>query len=255
MIKVFIVDDSQGNLEVVEMYLQSLFPTEVEVVGSAGTIESAFDGILSSNPDLLILDIQLREGTSFDLLDQIMKSGRDIPDVIFVTAFGKYEYATRAFEYAAIDFLPKPIDPDKLEHAVNRSLKMRNGGQNSPDQIKMLLEYVKNGATKNTKLALHRIKGVIEFVEVDQILYLEADGTLSKVFMLDNTNIIAMRNLGHYASILTKDFRFAHISNKHLVNMEYVKSYNHSELAIKLSNGTVLYASRRGGSDFKRLLG
>lgn len=254
MLKVVIVDDTRANQEIVKGYFGMMFPDSIEICGMAIDVQPAMELMLECNPDLVILDIQLKTGTGFDLLDGLLAKNIPIPEVIFITAYGKYEYATKAFEYSAIDFLTKPIDPDKFQISIQRAIaKIGSTGRNEP-QIKMLLDHVRGGGIKHTKMAFHRVKGLIEFIEVDRILYCEADGSLTKVFLEGGEVVTVMRHLGHYSNILVQDFSFYPISNKTIVNMDYVKSYNHSELALLLTTGQVVYASRRGGADFRKLL-
>lgn len=254
MLKVVIVDDTRANQEIVKGYFDMMFPDSIEICGMAIDVQPALQLISECNPDLVILDIQLKTGTGFDLLDGLLERSIPIPEVIFITAYGKYEYATRAFEYSAIDFLTKPIDPDKFQISIQRAISKIGAMGKSEPQIKMLLDHVRGEGVKHTKVAFHRIKGMIEFIEVDTILYCEADGSLTKVYLEGGEVVTVMRHLGHYSNILIQDFSFYPISNKTLVNMDYVKSYNHSELALTLTGGQVIYASRRGGSDFRKLL-
>lgn len=249
-----IIEDTVANQEVVKRLLELSFPGRYSLEGCAADVEEGVDLIRESRPSLVFMDIQLNTGTGFDILDRCLEEGLPLPEIIFITAYGKYEYATRAFEYSAIDFLTKPLDPDKFERAVARALdRIRHKGDNS-DQIRHLMEVIRHGSNRRTRMAFHRVKGVIEFIEVDRILYCEADGSLTRVYLVDGEVIGAMRHLGHYAGILVRDFPFHPISNKHLVNMDYVKSYDHSELVLTLTTGQVLYASRRGGTDFRRRL-
>lgn len=254
MYKVIIVDDTIGNQEIIRRYFEMFFADRLEVVDTAIDVEPALTSIHHWKPDLIIMDIQLRTGTGFDILDELAIQGQRVPHVIFVTAYGKYEYATKAFEYSAIDFVTKPIDPDKFQRSVQRALDRISSQSDTKGQVQMLLDYVKSGANRHTKMAFHRVKGLIEFIEVERIIYCEADGSLTKVYLSNGEVLTAMRHLGNYSNILIEDFRFYPISNKTVVNMDYVKSYNHAELALTLTTGQVIYASRRGGADFRRLL-
>ena len=85
-------------------------------------------------------------------------------------------------------------------------------------------------------------------------MYLEADGTVSYIYLQNETKLTAVRNLGHYSKLLMAEYNFFPVSNGLLVNLDFVKRYNHSELTVNLTNGKHLYASRRGGQDFRRFL-
>lgn len=253
-IPVAIIEDTQTNQEIIARFLEIFFEGRLSICGYATDVDEGLDLIQQTGPALIFLDIQLRAGTGFDILDRCIEQGIFLPEIIFITAYGKYEYATRAFEYSAIDFLTKPVDPDKFERAVSRALERIQNKGNNDDQIRHLLDVIRNGANKRTQMAFHRVKGIIEFIEVQRILYCEADGSLTRIHLADGNVISAMRHLGHYTGILVRDFPFHPISNKCVVNMDYVKSYDHGELVLALTNGEVLYASRRGGTEFRRKL-
>lgn len=143
MLKVVIVDDTRANQEIVKGYFDMMFPDSIEICGMAIDVQPALQLISECNPDLVILDIQLKTGTGFDLLDGLLERSIPIPEVIFITAYGKYEYATRAFEYSAIDFLTKPIDPDKFQISIQRAISKIGAMGKSEPQIKMLLDHVR----------------------------------------------------------------------------------------------------------------
>ena len=103
-------------------------------------------------------------------------------------------------------------------------------------------------------MAFHLTKGVIEFVEVNDIVYLEADATVTNIYLSKGQQLTAVRNLGYYSKLLMSDYNFFPISHKDLVNLNYVKSYKHRELTLFLTTGKHLFASRRGGRDFKMYL-
>ena len=226
---------------------------QVTLIGEAATQEEAYQLIQTLSPSLVFMDIQMKEGTSFDLLEKLHNEGGVHFEIIFVTAYGKYEYATKAIEYSALDFITKPIEPDKLKTAVEKAEKVLDKNQYAA-QIALLLENLARPNTKSKRIAFHLAKGIVEFVEVENIIYLEADTQVTYIFLKNGEKLTAMRNLGHYSKLLLTDYDFFPISNKHLVHLAYVTRYNHSELTVRLTNGEHLFASRRGGKDFRQYL-
>lgn len=251
MLNVVIIDDTLGNQEIIRKYFEMFFADRIHVADTALDVEPALDSIRSWRPDLIIMDIQLRTGTGFDVLDQLATDGEPLPQVIFVTAYGKYEYATKAFEYSAVDFVTKPIDPEKFQRAVDRALERLRNRQENRVQMDMLMDMVKNGANRMTRMAFHRVRGMLHFVEVDKITHCQADGSITKVCQVGGDSFTATRNLGHYSRVLLQDFNFFEVSNNTIVNLDYLSTYNHGELAITLTTGDVLFASRRGGQRLK----
>ena len=247
-----IVEDIPANREALKKMLAEECPY-VQVLGDAETIEEGEALINKVKPQLVFMDIEIKRATSFDLLEKLHQTGAIDFEIIFFTAHGTYEYATRAIEFSALDFLTKPVDPVKLRHAVEKAIAKLNLKPNNA-QIELLLETLRTPNFKSKRIAFHLIKGIIEFVKVDDIVYLEADGTVTYVHLKDGDKLTAMRNLGHYSKLFLSDYNFFPISNSLLVNMDYVKRYNHNELNVLLTNGEHIYASRRGGQDFKRYL-
>lgn len=247
-----ILEDTVANREALKKILAQKCP-QIFIVGEANNQDEAYELIKSERPFLVFMDIQMREGTSFDLLERLHKEGAVDFEIIFITAFGKYEYATKAIEFSALDFLTKPIDSEKLVSAVEKAEK-RIQNQQHNEQITLLLENLTRSSNRSKRIAFHLTKGIIEFVQVDEIIYLEADKTICTVFLKDGTKLTAMKNLGHYSKLLIADYDFFPISNSYLVNINFVKRYNHSELTVKLTNDKYLYASRRGGQEFKKYL-
>lgn len=251
-IKTLIIEDSVDNREVLKIILSQHCP-EVMIAGEAGDVEKGYELILENDPQLVFLDIQLKNHTSFDLLDRLLKNNSIGFEIIFITAHGSFEYATRAIAYSALDFITKPIDSKKLVNAVNKA-KSRLTADQYGDQIRMLLENLSTPQSQVNRIAIHLTKGVIEFIPVEEIMYLEADRTITYVFLTDSRKLNAMRNLGHYSKLLVSDHPFYPISNKVVVNLDYVMRYTHNTLTVTLINGEKVQASRRGGQEFRRFL-
>ena len=250
MYKAVIIEDTQANQDIIAGYLEILYP-DLSLGGSAIDVQPAVELISAERPDLVFMDIQLKTGTGFDVLDGLMGNGETLPEIIFITAYGKYEYATKAFEYSAVDFVTKPIDPEKFQRAVDRALERLRNRQENRVQMDMLMDMVKNGANRMTRMAFHRVRGMLHFVEVDKITHCQADGSITKVSQVGGESFTATRNLGHYSRVLLQDFNFFEVSNNTIVNLDYLATYNHGELAITLTTGDVLFASRRGGQRLK----
>ena len=124
------------------------------------------------------------------------------------------------------------------------------------EQIAYLLQSLSNTPEKKKiKLAFYRVGGAIDFVDAQEIIYCEADKDTTHVFLSDGRKFTAIRNLAFYAKPLEIDFNFFRISDKQLVNLDYLRSYEHSrDYQLTLSNGIILHASRRGGQDLKQYI-
>ncbi len=252
MIKTIIVEDTFDNRETLKKILTAECP-DLQLMGEAENVEQAYNLIKSVHPDLVFLDIQLDKETSFDLLDRLHGEDAILFEIIFVTGFNKSEYLIRAIEFSALDFINKPIEAERLVKAVEKAAKRLNQRQYNR-QISLLLEQLRRPNHPVGRMAFHLLKGIVEFVAIDNIVRLEADGVVTHIHLIDGSKLTAMKNLGHYSHLLTAEHNFFQISSDTVVNLEFVKRYNHAELALTLLDGSRVYASRRGGQDFRRYL-
>ena len=165
IIKTMIVEDEQGALD--------LLANLIEVTGIATVIAStsdpsaAVDLIIKNDPDILFLDIRMPWISGFDILNDLKESGKVNPHVVFTTAHD--EYAVRAFDYAAFDYLLKPIDPERLLETFRRFKE--NGRKDSLDRTALLFD--------NEKMLIFRgVSGVI-FIDPAEVVFITADGNYS----------------------------------------------------------------------------
>lgn len=251
-ISTLIIEDIADNRAALKKLLLNNCP-QVAVVGEAGSKNEGYDLILQEKPNLVFMDIQLRDGTGFDILAQLLAQDAIEFEVIFFTAHGNYENARKAIEYSALDFITKPIETDKLIQAVKKVERKLNKVQNN-QQIATLLENIKKGNLKDQPMSVHLSKGILEFVDVASILYLEADSTITYIHLENGQKLTAMKHLGFYSKLLLEDYRFFAISSKIVINLDYIKCYQHSNLKVTFKNEVKVNTSRRGGMDFKKFL-
>jgi two-component system LytT family response regulator len=248
--KALVVEDVEDTSNYIRQRIEKLCPT-IGIIQQAFSIDEAYDKIKSNHFDIIFLDIQLPKGTGFDLLRRLSDQGKIDFEIIFITGESAKEFTLRAIKYSALDFLYKPLDDTDLITAVNKATdKLKS--QHFNRQIKLLLDRVgTNDLNKTSKIALHLHNGIVEFVNVEEIKYLEADGVVAYVYLKSGDRLTTTRNLGYYKEMLMMDYNFYPISNSLLVNQEYILRYNHKELMLTLIDGTVLFASKRFGKSFK----
>ncbi len=251
--KALIVEDISDTSDFIKQRIVKLCPA-INSPDQAYSIDKAYEMISTSNYDIVFLDIQLPKGTGFDLLNRLSEDGKIDFEIIFITGESEKEYTLRAIKYSALDFLYKPLDDAELVIAVNKAIeKLKNNYFNK--QIKLLLDRVGHEkVSKTNKIAFHLHNGVVEFVNVKEIKYLQADGVISYIYLENGEKLTITRNLGYYKDMLISDYNFHLISNSLLVNHEFIHRYNHHELLVTLKDGSKLYASKRFGKEFKNSL-
>lgn len=252
-IRTILIEDIPAELSLIKNLLATYCP-EIEVVGATGQVSEAIQLISQHHPDLLLMDIEITGGTSYDVLDQLQKQGLPLEfETIFMTGHKHFDYATLAISYSALDFLTKPIDPAQLEKAV-RKAALRLHPEQRLQQIQLFMDLIRSTDNQVNRMAVHLPGGVLEFIDLNQILYLEADGVMTDFVFTTERKLKAARNLGQYAQLLQRQHSFFSISNSVLINLNHMLRYNPQEKAVTMINGKVLYAARRGGQDLRNYM-
>lgn len=241
MIRAVIVDDETKSREVLKRLLQEV-DLDIDIVGEGDSVESGFEVITKEKPQLVFLDVEMLDGTGFNLLEKFDQVDFS---VIFTTAYDKY--AIKAFKYSAIDYLLKPIGIEELEDAVFEVQKGINIELNYSAQIKALINNSKETGVK--KLA---IKGAnkIDFIIVDDILYCESEESYCLITMVDNRKITASKPLKYFDTVLAEHADFFRVSKSCLINIKFIRSFVKTKDIIELTNGHTVEVSRRRRREF-----
>lgn len=230
--KAIIVDDER--LARMEMRRLLAAHADVEIVGEAADVASAKAMIEDLNPDLVFLDIQMPDGTGFDVLGQLA----DAPDVIFTTAFDSY--AMQAFEANALDYLLKPIEPNRLASALQK-IKPQPEAQERPVQRDSKI-FIKDGER-------------CWFVKLDAITLCESEGNYTRVYF-DGNRPLLLRSLNQLEQRLDPSL-FFRASRRHIVNLDHVANVTPSStgaLTLQMNDGLLIEMSRRRAAEFKQLM-
>lgn len=249
--KAIIIEDVLPEATMIKGMLNNSFPT-IEIIGIASSVDEGISMILRNKPDFVLMDIEIMGGTSYDILASLRQYSIPLDfEIIFLTGNRRFDYATRAFEYTALDFLTKPIDTVAFDKAITRVMERKSSNQLNSAQMGFFLEMISSSENiLPNKMAVTRLGGVVEFVEINQILYLEAARDVTIFVLKNKQQLTAYKNLGYYDNILV-NHNFFSISNSLIINLNEIKSYDHSQKLVLMVNGTQLSASRRGGQDLK----
>ncbi|NNF35700.1 MAG: response regulator transcription factor [Saprospiraceae bacterium] len=251
-INVGIVEDTLEYIETLKFLIADL-DKGINVIATASTMEEA--RVLLTNPDiqLAFLDIQLKRGTIFDVLEELLNKGASLPEIIFVTAHGSFEFATKAIKYACLDFITKPVSSDHLLEAIERFIRKENTKMNN-SQVHFLLKLLKGNMHSPKSLGVILPRGVVEFIDLNDILYFQSDSNISKLKMKNQHVKLSTKNLGYYIDLLQGNPNFIQISKQCLVNTNHIKKYNHRDKSLLLSNQEALIASHRFNRHLKKEL-
>lgn len=246
MLRVIVVDDEPDAIQAISLIINE-YCDFAEVIGKALNIVDARELIIKTKPDLVILDIEMPRGNGFELLESI--PNRNFA-VIFVTAYNNY--AIKAFKYSAIDYVLKPIDIDDFLTAIKKVNISDNDWQTvSNNKIDLLLDNIKLPTLQ--KIVISGVDGV-EFINVSDIMRIEANGSYSMVFTTDKKSHIASKSLKDFNDILEQK-KFFRIHHSHLINLSFVKKYWFSEGGyIELTDNTTVPMSRRKKEEFMQAM-
>jgi two-component system LytT family response regulator len=236
--KALIVDDERLARTELKRLLTPF--KDLQVVGEAVNAEDAAEKINQLRPDLIFLDIQMPGKSGFDLLEEL----DSVPTVVFTTAYD--EYALKAFEYNALDYLLKPIEPQRLE-----------------DTVKKLIEKSrKKSAVEADKEHLSEADQVFVkdgdrcwFVKLEKVRLFESEGNYVRLFFEENKPLI-LRTL-NYLDERLDDKTFFRANRKHIINLKWIDSIEpwlNGGLLVKLKDGHKVEVSRRQAVKFKDML-
>ena len=237
--KAIIVDDERlARKELTSLLAEH---NEIEIIGEAANIDEAEEMIRESNPDLVFLDIQMPGGTGFDLLEKLDA----VPQVIFITAYD--EFALKAFEVSALDYVLKPVQPERLAEAIKKLNRVEEDHRETRD-------------TDEQKLGLNDQVFVKDgdkcwFVSLSNIRLFESDGNYIKVYFDGNRPMI-------HKSLNALDQKldprsFFRASRKHIVNLSWVENIEpwfNGGLMVRLKGGDKVEVSRRQAAKFKEMM-
>jgi two-component system LytT family response regulator len=237
--KSIIIDDEKHCIKTLTNLLETNFP-EVKILASCFESTKAYDLIVKHKPDFIFLDIEMPFLNGFDLLSQFEPLNFD---VIFTTAYDSY--AIKAIKFSALDYLLKPIDKDELAFAIEK-IKSKMGFI-SKAQIDMA-RSLHNKQLPDT-IALPTMDG-LTFTSVNDIVHCTADGSYTRIFMNDKSEILLSKTLGDVDELLS-DYNFFRIHHSSLINLKEVKKYIRGEGGeVVMSNGKSLMVARTRKTDF-----
>jgi len=245
MIKALLVDDERLARVELRRLLES--HPEVQVVGEASHVEEALAAIKSLSPDLVFLDVQMPGATGFDLLERIDCA---IPEVIFVTAYD--EHALKAFEFNALDYLLKPIDPARLAEAVVRA---KNEIESAASLEKPREEHAPAQKLKVEDRVFLRDGEKCWLLPVGDIVMIESDGNYS-VVKFGNHSPMLPRSLSSLEERLDGNV-FFRANRSQLINLKRVKNVDlwfSGGLKVTMEGDHVVELSRRQASSFRERL-
>lgn len=245
MIKAILIDDEPLARSIIKEYLQSY--ADITVVQECNDGFEGVKAIMQHQPDLVFLDIQMPKINGFEMLELIEK---DAPSVIFTTAFD--EYAMKAFEAHAIDYLLKPFSKERFDKAMQKWIGKYNNAHAVTTSI-LLDNTIKQPEEKNRVVV--KYNGNIKIIPTADIYYIEAYDDYVKIFT-ENDCFLKKKTMNYFEELLENDFLRVHrsyiVQLQCITRIEPYEKNNHIAL---LKNGKKIPLSRTGYSKLKETLG
>ncbi len=215
MIKALIIDDENRTRELIAKMITS-FGYDIEAIPVGENVMSGIKAIEEIQPDIVFLDIQMPDGTGFDVLKSV--KNKDF-EVIFITAHE--EFAIKAIKFSALDYLLKPIDPSELRAAVEKAIKAID--EKKEETQFDALQY--NIQPNQKRRLVLKTQESVYVVELDEIIRCEADRNYTSFFLAGGKKILVSKTLKEYETLLT-GHNFLRVQQSHLINLDYVDRYD-----------------------------
>lgn len=242
-IKAIIVDDEENARLILKNFVFEYCPS-VAIIAEADDVKSAVKLINKNEIDLVFLDIEMPNENGFALFDYFNKPTFD---TIFCTAYS--EFAIKAFEVSATDYLLKPIGLTKLKEAIEKV------------EAKRLVKNTGNIEALKENLSQKEIKKIgiligdgIVFMDLNDILYFEADGSYTTIHHKNGSDL-TVKKIKHFEDLLSSDKRFFRIHRSYLINVSLIKKYSKKEgLSVTYDERTLLPISREKKEEFEEFM-
>jgi two-component system, LytTR family, response regulator len=215
MLQTLLIDDEAHIRDSLKKLLARHCP-QVAIAGEADSVSAGLKAVHDLHPDLVLLDIQMADGTGFDLLNALPVIDFKI---IFVTAFD--QYALQAFRFSAVDYLLKPVNPELLKEAVDRASLKINAHHNM--QMQALKENLKNLGKQNKKIILKTTDNIY-LLELQNIIACESDNNYTSIHTNNDVKILVSKTLKDYDDMLT-GYGFYRVHKSFLINLAHIKRF------------------------------
>lgn len=243
-VKAIIVDDEQLGRDIIKEFLGD--HPQIEVVAECRDAHEAFEAITKHHPELLFLDIQMPEISGFELLEMLGEH----PKIIFSTAYD--QYAIKAFEVNAVDYLLKPYDEDRFNLALERAIHSLQSDQKQDDTIQKLLQTIQT-STQYLERLLIKQAGRIVIISCKEINLIKALDDYAEICTAKESYLI-QQSLNHLEQRLNPD-QFVRVHRSYIVNIDAIKdivNWSTGRYKLFLKDGQEIFLSRTGFKKLKR---
>ncbi|MFN8285022.1 MAG: LytTR family DNA-binding domain-containing protein [Chitinophagales bacterium] len=243
--KAIIIDDEAKARRLIQTLIEENCP-QIEIVAEAEDVPNAVKAIHLHKPDIVFSDIDMPNYDGFQLLDFVEKADFEL---IYCTAHN--DYALKAFEVSAVGYLVKPVQISLLVKAVEKAIQLRNVQPTITQRLDTLKENIKENALK--RIALPVADG-LHFVDLTDLLYLEAEGAYTHVVLKNNSKLLISKKLKEFETLLSENKNFFRTHRSFVINTDAIQQYIKSDGgSILMSNNVEIPVARERKEDFQQL--
>jgi len=225
MLKTIIIEDEPAAAHLLEEMLKDIEP-KVEVMEKCSNLPQGVKSIKRHSPDIVFLDIELPVYSGLQLLE-FFNPEEITFQIIFTTAYN--EYAMKAFEMSAVDYLLKPLQEEKLNAAIQRVYMKQ-----APTSVELLPALKENLQPNNYKKIVVPVASGFDIINLADICYFKAEGSYTNIFFCDTASLLVSKNLKHFEFILSGITHFVRIHRSYIANLNYARKIIRKEGGILL---------------------
>ena len=248
ILKTIIIDDEVKAIETLQMLLIN-YCEGIEIIGTASSSDEALKLIKNSEPDLVFLDIEMPKKTGFELINDL---GVFHFSLVFVTAYN--QYAIKAFDLSAIDYLLKPVPVERLKKTINR-VRSRHLHKSDFKLFKGLSNQLKSGKLSSITVPYKDRHVVVKF---ENIIGIEAKQAYTSLVCINDTGELKSytysKNLSYFENLLTNGLSFFRCHRSWIINLKHIKTLNKKGFEAQTTNGFKIPVSRRRIKAFSELI-
>jgi two-component system, LytTR family, response regulator len=246
-LRAILIDDESSSRNSLRQKISAYCPG-IEIIAECENGEDGLKTIEESKPDVVFLDVEMPRMNGFTMLQQLKNRSFEL---IFTTAYD--HYAIKAIRYSALDYLVKPVEVEELKESVRKATEKRE--HNIPNvRVETLLHNLLDEKNLHSRIAIPSMEG-LQFVEMGDIIYLEAKSNYTEIFVKDIPKITVAKTLKEFDDLLPSS-AFVRIHHSYLINKHHVLKYIKGEGGqVVMRNGTILDVARRKKEEFMKAIG
>ncbi len=246
-LRAILIDDESNGRNALQQKLVDNCPGII-IVAECENGEQGITAIEKHKPDIVFLDVEMPRMNGFVMLQQLQRRNFEL---IFTTAYD--QYAIQAIRFSALDYLVKPIEIKLLKEAVEK-VRERRQTEIPNQRIETLLHNLVSEKNQNNRIAIPS-QDAIQFVQLEDIVYLEAESNYTSVHMKDNARIFVAKTLKEFEDLLPTT-QFIRIHHSYIINKNHMRKYLKGDGGqVLMSDGATIDVSRRKKEEFMRMLG